>query len=113
MLGLTPDELQFQCFSKDLGIEKPNPRFFRAALHAAEATCSDTTSPLRPSEMLHIGNDYIKDFEAARHSGMHGVLLNRYHENDLAEEWKRRGAIVLNDLMDVVEFLGRSDCRLG
>lgn len=112
MLGLTPDELQFQCFSKDYGIEKPNPMFFRAALHAADATCSDP-SPLRPSEMLHIGNDYTKDFEAARQSGMHGVLLNRYNEDDLAEEWRRRGAIVMNDLMDVVEFLGRSDCRLG
>jgi putative hydrolase of the HAD superfamily len=113
MLGLTPDELQFQCFSKTCGYEKPDPRFFRAALHAAEATCSDTSTPLRPSEVLHIGNDYVKDFEAARQSGMHGLLLDRYNEVDLAEEWRRRGAIVLTDLMDVVEFLGRSNCRLG
>lgn len=113
MLGLSPDELQFQCFSKTYGLEKPDPRFFREALNVAEATCSDTSTPLLPSEMLHIGNDYIKDFEAARLSGMHGLLLNRYNEASLAEEWKRRGATVHTDLMDVVAFLGRSNCRLG
>jgi putative hydrolase of the HAD superfamily len=113
MLGLTHDELQFQCFSKNYGLEKPDPRFFRTALLAAESACSDTSTPLRPSEILHIGNDYSKDFEGARKSGMHGLLLNRYDEPGLAEEWQRRGAVVLTDLMDVVEFLGRSNCRLG
>jgi putative hydrolase of the HAD superfamily len=113
MLGLTHDELPFQCFSKNHGLEKPDPRFFREALRAAEAICSDTSTPLRPSEVLHIGNDYSKDFEGARKSGMHSVLLDRYNEPGLAAEWQRRGAIVLTDLMDVVEFLGRSNCRLG
>jgi putative hydrolase of the HAD superfamily len=60
MLGLTHDELPFQCFSKNHGLEKPDPRFFREALLAAEAICSDTSTPLRPSEVLHIGNDYSK-----------------------------------------------------
>jgi hypothetical protein len=57
--------------------------------------------------------DYTKDFEAARRVGMHAVLLNRYGEEELAQEWKRRGAIVFDDLMDVVWWLGQSDCQLG
>jgi hypothetical protein len=57
--------------------------------------------------------DYAKDFEAARRVGMHAVLLNRYGEEELAQEWKRRGAIVFDDLMDVVLWLGQSDCQLG
>lgn len=125
MLGLTHDELQFQCFSKDQGMEKPDSRFFLAAIQQAEVSLATfasseeaytrirETDPLLPSQVLHVGNDYVKDFEGARRAGMHAVLLDRYDEAELAEEWRRRGAIVLKDLMDVVEFLGRSGCELG
>ena len=57
--------------------------------------------------------DYAKDFSGARRAGWHAILLNRYHEQDKADEWKRRGAIVLDDLMDVVLWLGQSGCKLG
>ena len=125
MLGLTHDELQFQCFSKDHGLEKPDSRFFLAAIKQAEESLSvfssseeesnhmKETDTLLPSQILHVGNDYVKDFEGARRAGMHAVLLDRYDETELAEEWRRRGAVVLKDLMDVVEFLGRSNCELG
>lgn len=125
MLGLTYDELQFQCFSKDLGVEKPDSRIFHAAMKQAEESLSKFSScgeesknaeiidPLLPSQVLHIGNDYIKDFEGARRVGMHAVLLDRYDEPELAEEWRRRGAVVVKDLLDVVEFIGRSNCELG
>lgn len=131
MLGLTHDHLQCQCFSKDIGFEKPDERSFMAALKKAEeemahdqhvssigersrgdsTVCTD--DPLLPEHFLHIGNDFTKDFEGAKLAGMHSVLLNRYGEAKKAEEWRRRGAFVFNDLMDVVEFLGRSGCRLG
>ena len=104
-------ELQFQLFSKDYGLEKPDPKFFAAAVQrAAEAKQQET---LHPSHVLHIGNDYTKDFEGARRAGMHAILLDRYHETERAKEWRRRGAVVLQDLMDVVEFLGQSQCKLG
>lgn len=114
MLGVTHDELQFMCFSKDLGFEKPDGRFYFAAMQQAQKFLKDPEEdPLLPAHILHIGNDYSKDFEGAKRAGMHAVLLNRYNEGDLAQEWQRRGAIVLNDLMDVVEFLGRCNCQLG
>lgn len=57
MLGVTDDELHFQCFSKDVEIEKPDPRFFAAAMKAAEYHLPNSQSdPLKPSECLHIGN---------------------------------------------------------
>jgi len=112
MLGLTHDELQFQCFSKDLRLEKPDPRVFVAAIHKGEAFLA-TNEPIEPSNVLHIGNDFQKDFEGARRVGIHGVLLDRYKEDELAGEWRRRGAPVFRDLLDVVEFLGRSGCTLG
>ena len=157
MLGITHDEVQFHCFSKDYQMEKPNTRFFHAAIQAAipwllshqgqshyqehryllqhhKSTShnNDTTKGnhnnnnqqqqqgavdwnkiCAPSEVLHIGNDFVKDFEGARRAGMHCVLLDRYGEEEKAAEWRRRGAPVLKDLLDVVEFLGRSNCRLG
>jgi FMN phosphatase YigB (HAD superfamily) len=112
MLGLTHDELQFQCFSKDLRMEKPDARVFMAAMNKGEPFLA-TNESIDPSSVLHIGNDFQKDFEGARRVGMHGVLLDRYNETDLANEWRRRGAPVFQDLLDIVEFLGRSGCQLG
>lgn len=112
MLGLTHDELQFQCFSKDLRIEKPDARAFMAAMKTGEPLLT-TTEPLDPANVFHIGNDFQKDFQGARRAGMHAALLDRYQETELASEWRRRGAPVFRDLLDVVEFLGRSDCILG
>jgi FMN phosphatase YigB (HAD superfamily) len=112
MLGLTHDELQFQCFSKDLKLEKPDPRVFLATISHGENFLS-TDEPCQPAEVLHIGNDFVKDFEGARRVGIHAVLLDRYKETERANEWRRRGAPVFTDLLDVVEFLGRSECQLG
>ena len=41
------------------------------------------------------------------------LMMDRYGEEELAAEWRRRGAPVFKDLLDVVEFLGRSECELG
>ena len=113
MLGFTPDDLQFQCFSKDLGLEKPDARFYFESMKMAEPFLDTEDDPLLPSQVMHIGNDYTKDFEGARRAGMHAVLLERYGDTERADEWKRRGAIVFEDLLDVVEFLGRCQCRYG
>lgn len=112
MLSLSHDELMFQCYSKDLNLQKPDSRFFLAAIDKAKPFL-DRNEPCDPSQVLHIGNDFRRDFDGARRAGMHAVLLDRYDEPELANEWKRRGAPVFTDLLDVVEFLGRSNCQLG
>lgn len=121
MLDFTADDLQLQCYSKDFGVEKPDSRFYLAALREAESylpvSISDDgdalDTELLPSQCLHIGNDYVKDFEGARRAGMHAILLDRYGEKENADEWRRRGALCFKDLLDVVEFLGHSGCKLG
>jgi putative hydrolase of the HAD superfamily len=112
MLGVTHDDLKFQCFSKDLGYEKPNPLIFAGAMERAQPFLG-SDEPMDPAYALHIGNDFNKDFEGARAFGEHAVLLDRYDEHELAGEWRRRGAPVFKDLLDIVEFLGRSNCQLG
>lgn len=128
MLGLTADTLQFQCFSKDHGVEKPDCRIFRIAIQQAQNALQlqqsaltarndfsgnrsgkstfNNDDPLLPSQVLHVGNDYKKDFVGASRAGMHAVLFDRYGETERADEWRRRGAVVLTDLMDLVQYLG-------
>lgn len=115
MLGLTHDDLQFQVYSKDVQLEKPDGRLFLVTMERGIPFLDSPNDidPMQPSQVLHIGNDFQKDFEGARRMGMHSVLLDRYNEHDRASEWQRRGAPVLKDLLDVVEFLGRSNCQLG
>lgn len=112
MLGLTHDDLQFQVYSKDLKMEKPDARIFLASMDYG-LPFLPSKDPLDPSHVLHIGNDFNKDFEGARRAGMHALLLDRYDETEKAGEWRRRGAPVLKDLLDVVEFLGASNAQLG
>jgi putative hydrolase of the HAD superfamily len=69
--------------------------------------------PLKPEEILHIGNDYQKDYVGATEAGFHAVLLDRFDEKDVANEWREKGAPVYKDLIDVVEFLGREQFELG
>jgi len=120
MLGLE-EELNFLCFSKELGVEKPNVNVFEKTRKAAELWTTARAegkwgphaAPLLPSEILHIGNDFEKDFIGARNAGFHAVLLDRFDEEGDAERWIEGGAPVFKDLIDVVEFLARKGFQLG
>ena len=116
--------MRFLTFSKNIGYEKPSKEIFHAAIEQAEPWLClvdpvrnegtlDSCPPLQPQEVLHIGNDFNKDFLGAREAGFHAVLLDRYNEKELANSWRERGAHVYNDLMDVVEHLGREQFQLG
>jgi putative hydrolase of the HAD superfamily len=49
-------------------VEKPDPRLFHTIIdHFA----------VQPSEVLHIGDNVVDDFEGARAAGMRAVLLDR------------------------------------
>ena len=56
MLGVTDDELHFQTFSKEVNIEKPDPRVFFEAMKTAEKQIADPNDPLLPAHCLLIGN---------------------------------------------------------
>jgi REG-2-like HAD superfamily hydrolase len=118
MLGLR-EAMQFLTFSKNVGYEKPHRKIFETALKEAEPwLCLEKSyaleaDPLRPEEILHIGNDFQKDFVGATEAGFHAVLLDRFDETEVASEWRANGARVYKDLIDVVEFLGREQFELG
>ena len=118
MLGIR-ESMQFLTFSKNVGWEKPHKNIYKAAIEEAQPwLCLGNSNvmdvePLKPEEILHIGNDYQKDYVGATEAGFHAVLLDRFDEKDVANEWREKGAPVYKDLIDVVEFLGREQFELG
>lgn len=66
-IGLAPrfDSLTVSC---EIGVEKPSPAIFRAALAAAR---------VKPAEALHVGDSYEEDVQGACAVGMRALLLNR------------------------------------
>lgn len=111
MLDLA-DKLSFMVFSKEVGEEKPQRKIFDAAVQAAEPWLvkerrwGADAAPLIPSEVLHIGNDFDKDYIGATDAGFQAVLIDRF-KNGEGEEWARNGAPVFEDLIDVVEYFAR------
>mmetsp|Transcript_30109 Transcript_30109/g.56874 ORF Transcript_30109/g.56874 Transcript_30109/m.56874 type:complete len:350 (-) Transcript_30109:305-1354(-) len=139
MLGLG-DDMRFLTFSKNVGFEKPGKEIFQAAMKQSEPwlclvnnfdrdnnnnddpldssknnnnSPSSPSPPLKPEEVLHIGNDFKKDYIGAKNAGFHAVLLDRYDEKELAKSWRQKGAPVFKDLVDVVEYLGHERFELG
>ncbi len=54
--------------SLEVGVEKPDPRMFNAALEKIGVS---------PEEAVHVGDQYHSDVGGARGVGMHAVLLDR------------------------------------
>ena len=54
--------------SSELGADKPDPEIFRRALRLSNA---------RPDEVLHVGDDPVRDWEAARQAGLLAFELRR------------------------------------
>ena len=89
-LGITA-YLDFAITSRDVGMEKPHPPIFLAALEKAQ---------VQPSEALHIGDQYNADVLGARGVGIRPVLIDREglqgHVND---------CLKVNSLAEVLPLL--------
>ena len=66
-LGLSP-YVDYCLTSAEVGVEKPNPAIFQAALERAGVS---------PSQAVHVGDQPRSDLVGARGAGMHAVLLDR------------------------------------
>jgi putative hydrolase of the HAD superfamily len=71
MLGLT-GHVEFAVTSGDVGVEKPDPRIFRAALERAGVAAA---------EALMVGDSINSDLRAAEAAGMKAMLMDRYNNH--------------------------------
>lgn len=60
--------LGFWVISEFVGVEKPHPAIFEKALEIGAA---------KPSQAMHVGDDYARDVLGARAVGMEAVLIDR------------------------------------
>jgi putative hydrolase of the HAD superfamily len=75
-------------YSSDVGVEKPDPRIFEAALRALDVPAG---------EAMHVGDGRLEDVEGAQAVGMQALHLTR-----------GRGAGDLRDLSSLLELLARN-----
>ena len=54
--------------SADVGVEKPNPAIFKAALDSAKVSAD---------QAIHVGDQHKSDVLGAKSAGMHAILLDR------------------------------------
>ncbi len=84
--------------SSEAGAAKPDPGIFLTAL----ATASAAGAPLRPSEVLHVGDTAREDLPAARAAGLDVVLVG---DESLAAE--APDATCVRRLADALPFIER------
>ena len=83
--------LRFAVTSQDVGVGKPDPAIFRAALERAQA---------RPEEAIHVGDQYHADVVGALNAGIKALFLDREDDfPDVSYSPKIRG------LAEVAHFL--------
>lgn len=68
--------LDFQLYSDEEGLSKPNKKFFQLMLDNIDR---DKHRELELHEVVHIGDNPIADIEGAEALGIHSVLINSNH----------------------------------
>lgn len=64
----------FQCYSDELGMSKPNPQFFSLMIENIYAIRQNDTINLQ--EIIHIGDNFIADILGANHLKINSFLIN-------------------------------------
>ena len=94
------DRFFTDCFtSEGLGIQKPDPEFFRRALAAANR---GTAVPLRPGEVLMLGDSLSSDIAGAAAAGMKSCL---YAPGGVPERPEPKPDYIIRRMAEVREIL--------
>ncbi|MBD1395313.1 HAD family hydrolase [Mucilaginibacter glaciei] len=72
----------FELYSDEVGMSKPNPAFFELMLNNIDICNNCKTIPL--SNIIHVGDNPKNDFEAARNAGVNSLLINSNNQNILS-----------------------------
>lgn len=64
----------FQLYSDEAGMSKPNPDFFKLMLH--QIADIRKTNQINLNQIIHIGDNEIADVKGANSVGIHSLLIN-------------------------------------
>lgn len=84
--------------SRGVGAEKPDDRIFKRVLqHFAD----ENGAPMTPERVLHVGDDVVCDFDAAKSLGMRAALVD--HRQSMAKaDWICHDLIELQRMIDAM-----------
>ncbi|XP_054704983.1 haloacid dehalogenase-like hydrolase domain-containing protein 3 [Grus americana] len=85
---------EFVLTSEDAGFAKPDRRIFEKAL---------CLSGVPPEQAAHVGDDYTRDYRAARAVGMHSFLLRAVGQDKEPEVPPKHVLPTLNHLLALIE----------
>ncbi|MEC9308371.1 MAG: HAD family hydrolase [Chloroflexota bacterium] len=83
--------LDFYITSADVGVEKPSPVIFKAALDSAAVSAD---------QAIHVGDQHKSDVVGARNVGMHAILIDREGWNSKIDD-----CLIINTLSDLRPLL--------
>ncbi len=95
-LGLS-DHFSFAFSAEEVGAPKPAPDLFHAALSHTGA---------QPDEMVYVGDDPVKDVDAANKVGLHTIWVKNEARPGPGETTPDRVVTDLSQLPDVIRGLG-------
>lgn len=96
-LGHGRDDIDFVVLSYDVGVEKPDRKIFDAAREL-----SAIGSDLEPGECLHVGDDFVKDVQAAEAAGWKSLKVDRSRKGN---HLSKHGSLGVEDLMELMSIL--------
>ncbi len=83
--------LGFAISPSEVGVDKPDIRFFQAALERAGVS---------PSEAIHVGDQYEVDVLGARNAGIKPILIDRYNLQPDISDCPR-----ISSLTEIINYL--------
>lgn len=86
--GEEAQDIDFCIMSYDVGVEKPQPEIFNAAISTLDSLLSSEGSKYdsKDWDLLYVGDEVAKDAKGAVQAGWDAVLLDRGAEVDAAYE---------------------------
>lgn len=89
--------IEHRIYSEDVGVQKPHPAIFRAALDAAS---------VEAAEALYVGDNFANDIAGAALAGIATVWYNPHDEDHPQEQPEIRPDAVVHSIAELAALLG-------
>ncbi|CAG8543789.1 8246_t:CDS:2 [Rhizophagus irregularis] len=98
----------FILLSGKFGIEKPDARIFEKAIELGEI--NTTNKEERRKQILHVGDDKVRDYQGAKNVGISTLLIKRIEdtksENTIYNNEKNQRDDIIHSLSEIFNYIG-------
>ncbi|CAB4429443.1 unnamed protein product [Rhizophagus irregularis] len=98
----------FILLSGKFGIEKPDARIFEKAIELGEI--NTTNKEERRKQVLHVGDDKVRDYQGAKNVGISTLLIKRIEDtksgNTIYNNEKNQRDDIIHSLSEIFNYIG-------